>query len=170
MADKKDNFFVDIITGIFFLFFCTFFYFENKKLNADAGLFPGMIIWALVLCSIILIGTSVYKKKLSRKKGGITENKKQTKSLCRREILKYEFFTIIFFILVITFIILLPIIGFELAAFIFMLTGMWWIDKEQLKRNYYIPVLIPAILTLIFRVIFNLSLPVSTVFTNIFNY
>lgn len=161
MTDKKDNFLVDVIAGVFFLIFCVFFLVKSAKLPAGAALFPDMVIWSLVLCSLGLIGTAVRRRCLSRKKEEIKQNNKQRKPLFTREKFRYEFFPIAFFLIVIMFIILLPLIGFEYATFIFMLTGMWLINKNQLKRNFYIPFLIPIILTLLFRIILNVSLPAS---------
>lgn len=170
MPDKKDNFLIDIISGIFFLVFCIFLYFKNIKLSADSRLFPGIIIWALALCSISLIVKALYNRYLNKKKSRIGHNNKKRKPIFTREMLKYEFLPIVFYLLVIIFIILLPLIGFEFAAFIFMVTGMWLINKEQLKRSYYLTVLIPAILVFLFRVMLNISLPVNSLLASIFGY
>lgn len=164
MADKKDNFLVDVITGAFFLLFCVFFYFENAKLPAEAAFFPSMVIWSLALCSFSLIWIALFRK-YRRRKEEIKQSNKQRKLFFTWGKLISEFIPVICFLLVVIFIILLPLIGFEYSAFIFLLTGMWLINKNQLKRNIYIPILIPVILAFLFRIILKLSLPASNLFS-----
>jgi hypothetical protein len=63
----------------------------------------------------------------------------------------------------VAYIILLPLIGFEYSSIIFIVFGIWLINKKQLKKNFYIAILIPIIFTILFRIILNVSLPASKI-------
>ena len=167
MAPKRNNLFPfnDIIVGLCFLIFCVFFYFKSVNLSDDAKIFPLLILFCLTSCSLGLFITSIRQVYLSKtkEKQKIIQNSKPRKRLFTIEEFRSEFFAIIFFLLVVVYIIFLPLIGFEYSSIIFMVAGMWLVNKKQLKRNYYVAILIPLIFTLLLRVLLNVSLPASNI-------
>lgn len=167
MIKSKENilsFLSDIIIGLFILIFCVFFYFQSTKLSYDAKVFPISLLFCLAICSFCLIFPSIYKIcNLKEKRERINE---QVAIFLSWEYLRVECLTIIFYLLVVFYIIILPFIGFEYSSAIFLFFGMWLINGKPFFKNYYyycIIILMPIIFVLLFRVVLKVTLPYSNI-------
>jgi hypothetical protein len=64
-----------------------------------------------------------------------------------------------FFLLVIAFLVLFPVVGFEVAAFLLMLGGMILLGGRQALRLWIVAIAVPLVLVFIFRLGLGVRLP-----------
>jgi hypothetical protein len=64
-----------------------------------------------------------------------------------------------FIVFNILFVWLLPIIGFEIVGFLFILGGMVMLGGKLVKRYWWVAVLLPITLGVVFRTLLDLRLP-----------
>ncbi|PLX35636.1 MAG: hypothetical protein C0605_09055 [Hyphomicrobiales bacterium] len=69
-----------------------------------------------------------------------------------------------FFLLVIGFFLVFPVIGFEISAVVFMLASMVLLGGVKALRRWYIALLFPGLLVLVFRIGLEVRLPTAPFF------
>ncbi len=142
----------DIISGGLILSFSLFLIFYSMDLGADARRIPLITAFLIMIFSIIIMIRSFRSKD------------KDSFSSFQKNMDKPLIFIIL---LTLVYVYALPIIGFEIASFIYMLIVMILIERKFLWSR----VLISGIITLslIFIFYFGLNLRIPLLFTELFN-
>ncbi|MCK5767812.1 MAG: tripartite tricarboxylate transporter TctB family protein [Candidatus Atribacteria bacterium] len=160
MMRKKVNIMGNLIS--YFAFCCLGFFivYLSLSIRAESALFPLVLSYLLILFNLGLIVNNIlgwYSKKNKEKylneKGKIDNTTKINKNI------SYEIYPFIAIILCIFFIIGFEKIGFDLSAFMLTFTVMILINSKEAFRKFYIALIIPAILILIFKIGLNLRMP-----------
>jgi len=132
-----------LLSGLIFLW--------TNDMTPGAELFPRIMAVGLALFGIVeLILSYMRMGGAERKTINATE-----KSLIR----KSAFYMGAFFMIVLVFFIAFPLIGFEIAAVVFMLAAMMLLGGKSALRKWPIAILVPALLILVFRLGLSVRLP-----------
>ena len=126
-------------------------FFWTEGMTPGADLFPRIMAGGLALFGIV---------ELILAAGRMSQTEKQpidstTKTLIQKSVIYMG----AFFLLVIGFLVAFPLIGFEIAAVIFMLIAMMLLGGRSSLRKWPVAILVPAILFLVFRVGLEVRLP-----------
>lgn len=162
MTTNRKKLTADLIASVSFLGFAIFVYALSVRLPAEAAEFPKLISTALGCLSIVLIISTLRKKRLFYRKHGLPDTKDgETEDKTGNNDWKVELASFSLPALSMIFVLIVPVIGFEFAAFLFMTASLLILGKRKALRYFYIPLLVPLILTLVFRTGLHIRLPSS---------
>lgn len=158
MAEAKGAYIKDFISGIGFLIFSFVVYFMSNSIPDEAALFPKILSVTLGVISIaFLIQVYIKWNKISSAKdAGVKRNA----TITRKQLVS-EVYSMVLPALAILFAIALPVVGFEITAFIFLLVGLFLLGERKPLPLISIPFGTTLILTLIFRNGLNIRLPIG---------
>ncbi len=144
----------DQISGVLLLFFGLFIIFQAKELGSEARFIPWIvasliIIFSIVICiqSFKLINVEVVSKKIKRKYIG-------------KKLIYIVILTVIYMFI-------MPVIGFEIASFCYLLIVISIIEKRFFWLSTLISFLVTVSLILIFSLGMDLRIPL--LFSKLFN-
>ena len=152
--NKQEKIGGNLIAGGTMLCLAAFILHQVSSFSPGAATFPRLLSLLLLGFSLLFILSTLWKFAMSRKSidsgtEAITSGSKVSKE-------PYPFIIIIYCILFISF---LNEIGFELSACCLILATMALIDRNQVKRSFYLAFLVPAVLILIFKLGIGLRIP-----------
>lgn len=124
---------------------------EAAELSFGAADFPRLLSFALIGLSFLLIGITVYND--------FKALKKQPAAPVRNAPFKKELYPFLIIVFCVFFMIFFDRIGFELSAFLVMFAVMLLMDVKEAIRMIYLPVAVPLLLILIFKVGMGLRIP-----------
>ncbi|MEJ2471536.1 MAG: tripartite tricarboxylate transporter TctB family protein [Desulfuromonadales bacterium] len=133
---------------------CLLVYLNSAELSDSARAFPRAMAISLFVLVILLMLSNVLKQK----KGSSAVSTKEENP---GNSLNYKTMSILagFIVFNILFVWLLPIIGFEIVGFLFILGGMVMLGGKLVKRYWWVAVLLPITLGVVFRTLLDLRLP-----------
>ncbi len=148
----------DFISGLGFLIFSFVVFFLSNRIPDEAALFPKILSWTMGVISIAFL-VQVYMKWNKIFAAQDTDVKNNATSI--KKLLVSEAYSMVLPALAILFVFALPVIGFEITAFIFLLAGIFLLGERRLLPLISIPFGTTLILTLVFRNGLGLRLPVG---------
>ncbi len=129
-------------------------YMSSEELSESSRAFPRtMAISLLVLVVLLMISNYLKKQKDPSGKGAQNDNPGSSLNVKTMTIL------VGFIIFNVLFVWLLPIIGFEIAGFLFILGGMLMLGGAAAKRYWWVALVLPVVLGVVFRSLLDLRLP-----------
>ncbi len=129
-------------------------YMSSEELSESSRAFPRtMAISLLVLVVLLMISNYLKLKKDPAAKDAKSNNPGSSLSAKTMTIL------VGFIIFNVLFVWLLPIIGFEIAGFLFILGGMIMLGGSAAKRFWWVALVLPVVLGVVFRTLLDLRLP-----------
>jgi len=134
---------------------------QTSSFSSQAATFPRLLSFVLLALSTLFIASTIWgyiKNKKSFTKESEVVDSDEVSSLKWSEIIK-EVYPFSIIILCILFITALNTIGFELSASILILATMALIDRKEAVRKFYIALIVPVVLILIFKFGIGLRLP-----------
>ena len=129
----------------------------TKDMTPGADLFPRIMAGGLAFFGIVELILTFMRM-------GQTE-KKSIDDAEKALIRKSAMYMGAFFLVVLGFLIAFPLIGFEIAAVVFMLAAMMLLGGKSALRKWPIAILVPVLLVLVFRAGLDVRLP-SIIFSN----
>lgn len=130
------------------------------SIRPESALFPRMFSYILIVLNLGLIFTTLLERSSQKNKQKLFNKKEEIENIAsinRKPIYEiYPLFTIIFCII---FILGFERIGFDLSAFILTFATMILINAKEAFRKFYIALIFPLILILIFKIGFHLRMP-----------
>jgi hypothetical protein len=164
---KNDKRLYDILIGIILCAFSITVFIFSFSLEKKAGMFPIFITLGLVFFSGLSVVRNIYllalkgENKSENIRSGASERMSQiVKSL------KNDLYPLLVSGLCMIFVLLYPVIGFEISAFMLLFFTMAIIDLKEAIRKIYISIIVPAALIAIFY--YGLKLRMPLLFDNIF--
>lgn len=134
--------------------------FFSSSIKAESVLFPRILGYTLILLNLGLIFTTLLEWTSQKNKQKLVEKKEKIENIAninQKPIYEvYPFFAIVFCII---FIVGFERIGFDLSAFILTFATMILINPKGAFRKFYIALIIPLILILIFKIGLDLRMP-----------
>lgn len=130
--------------------FCVLVFVSSEELAESSRAFPRTMAVTLIVLVALLILTNYVKQK----KSGIEAANPVGNLNARTTII-----LISFIVLNILFVWLLPIVGFEIIGFIFILCGMIMLGGKSAARFWWIAIALPIVLGFVFRTLLDLRLP-----------
>jgi hypothetical protein len=129
-------------------------YLESAELSSNARAFPRAMAIALFVLVILLMLSNGLKQRKNSPDADSKDNNPGNS-------LNYKTMSILagFIIFNVLFVWLLPIIGFEIASFLFILGGMIMLGGKLAKRYWWVALLLPILLGIVFRTLLDLRLP-----------
>jgi len=159
--EKQENFVGNIISGGAMLSLSIFVFQHVSNFSPKAATFPKLLSFVLLVLSLMFIVSTIWKfavhKKAFSKVTEVVESEKASTSKKLNIITEVYPFSIIF--LCIFFITALSRIGFEISAAILILATMALIDRKAAVRRWYIALIVPVALILVFKFGVGLRLP-----------
>ena len=129
-------------------------YMGSEELSDSARAFPRtMAISLLVLVVLLMISNYIKQKKDTSATGANNENPGSSLNAKTMTIL------VGFIVFNVLFVWLLPKIGFEIAGFLFILGGMFMLGGTAAKRFWWVALVLPVALGVVFRTLLDLRLP-----------
>jgi hypothetical protein len=112
-----------------------------------------MAISLFVLVILLMLSNILKQKKESSGSVSKVQNPGST--------LNYKLMSILagFIVFNVLFVWSLPVIGFEPAGFLFILGGMIMLGGKQAKRYWWVALVLPVVLGVVFRTLLDLRLP-----------
>lgn len=157
MSNTQNTFKSDIISSLTFIILSILIIYYSASLPHTAAHFPNIIAIIMIIASFILFIKSFISLRLNYDK-----NKRTTKTLSHHSVWIRLLGVLIILSLSGMFILVLPIIGFEYAAFIFIASCIWLLgDWRAIKRYWYIPIVSTLLMSVLFRIALHVKLPVS---------
>jgi len=146
----------------YFAFCCLGFFiiYLSSSMKAESVLFPLILSYMLILFNLGLIFANLLERAFQKNKQRLFSKKEEIGNISninRKPFYEiYPFFVIMFCIL---FIVGFEKIGFDLSAFMLTFATMILINSKEGFRKFYIALIIPLILILLFK--FGLNLRMS---------
>jgi hypothetical protein len=155
---KQTTIWVNLLTGGVLFGLSVYTIHQTSSLSPGVADFPRFLGFLLFGLNILFIITTLRKRSIRRK---MTDEKFEHRidGLSNGPRINRELypFTIIIFCAI--FIYLMDIIGFEISACILILLTMCIIDRNQVKKSFYLILLAPAVLIIIFKLGMGLRIP-----------
>lgn len=130
---------------------CLLVYLSSAELSEQARAFPRAMAAGLFVLVVLLIVTNAIKQK----KGGPAKLENPGNSLN----VKTMSILVGFIIFNVLFVWLMPKIGFEVAGFLFIFGGMLMLGGKAAARYWWVALLLPVVLGVVFRTLLDLRLP-----------
>ncbi len=129
-------------------------YLNSTELSDSARAFPRAMAGSLLVLVICLMASTIMKEK---KEGSGTAAKNDNPGSS----LNVKTMTILggFIVFNVLFVWLLPIIGFEITGFLYILGGIIMLGGAAAKRFWWVAVVLPVLLGVVFRTLLDLRLP-----------
>lgn len=165
MSDRQARM-KDAVAGIAFLLLGLITLQHLRSMPDAAALFPRVIAFGCIGFSIVLlVQVALRSMQASSRKKGAGEVKAAAGASEPGAGTGFRAFwiTTVFLILSITFVWLLPVVGFELGSVAYVAAGMLLLGGRRALRYMYVPVVVSAALVLVFRVLLKVNLPVGSV-------
>jgi len=146
----------------YFAFCCLGFFiiYLSSSIRSESALFPLLLSSLLILFNIGLMANDIlgwFSKK--NKEKYLNKKKKIGDIITLNKSFSYEIYPFITIVLCIFFIIGFEKIGFDLSAFMLTFTTMILINSKEAFRKFYIAIIIPLVLILVFKIGLNLRIP-----------
>lgn len=158
---KQENIVGNLISGGAMFSLSIFIFQQASSFSPKAATFPKMLGFVLLVLSLMFIASTIWKfvknKNSFSKESELVDSGKVSSSKKSEIITEVYPFSII--ILCIFFITALNKIGFEISASILILATMALIDRKEAVRKFYVALIVPAVLILIFKFGVGLRLP-----------
>jgi hypothetical protein len=156
---KQENLVGNIISGGAMFSLSIFVFQHVSNFSPKAATFPKLLSSVLLVLSSIFIASTIWKFVVHKKafpKVAEEVDSEKSSTLIKTKTNLYPF-SIIF--LCIFFITALSRIGFEISAAILILATMTLIDRKAAVGRWYIALIVPAVLILVFKFGVGLRLP-----------
>lgn len=159
MIRKQVNIMGNLIS--YFAFCCLGFFivYLSSSIRAESALFPLILSYLLILFNLGLIVNNIFGWYSKNKEKYLDEKKKIDNITKINKGFSYEIYPFVAIMLCIFFIIGFEKIGFDLSAFMLIFVTMILINSKEAFRKFYIALIIPVIFILIFKIGFNLRMP-----------
>ena len=128
-------------------------YLNSAELSESARAFPRTMAISLFVLVVLLMVSSLIKEKKADADSVTNDNPGTNLNAKTMSILGG------FIVVNVLFVWLLPIIGFEIAGFLFILGGMIMLGGKLAKRYWWVALLLPVLLGVVFRSLLDLRLP-----------
>ena len=158
---SKNNL-TDIVMGIGLCAFSIMVFIYSFSIEQKASTFPKFISLALALFSGLIFIRNVYS--LIRKDEDHADVTRKTEQIVKSA--QNDLLPLLVSGLCMIFVLLYPVIGFEISAFMLLFFTMAIIDLKEAIRKIYISIIVPATLIAIFY--YGLKLRIPLLFDNIF--
>lgn len=129
-------------------------YMSSEELSDSARAFPRTMAISLLVLVVLLMISNYMKEKKNTGTGNAQDANPGSSLNAKTMTILVGF--IIFNVL---FVWLLPIIGFEIAGFLFILGGMIMLGGSAAKRFWWVALVLPVVLGVVFRTLLDLRLP-----------
>jgi len=154
----KDQIYKSFIPGIASLGLSLYVWLYISDLGEGAAAIPGLIAIVLAILSLLLIisGIKEYNqlnKEYTQERQSADQDKGKFTSL------KMELYPFTLIIVCIVFLLLFDSVGFDIGAAVLLFAAMLLIDAKEAVRKFYLVILIPLVLVLIFKFGLSLRLP-----------
>jgi magnesium-transporting ATPase (P-type) len=138
-----------------------FVIYQSLSIKAASALFPILLSVSLIIFNLLtLILRIFFRKSTTKNKQEVAgKSAKQEESLVEKKKLNYEIFPFIAIVFCLLFIVGFQKIGFDISAFLLTFATMILINPKEGFRKYYIALLIPFLLILLFKFGLNLRIP-----------
>lgn len=159
MKKTAKNKLIDILIGIALCAFSIIVFIHSFSIEQKARMFPVVISLALALFSGLIVIRNVYSliRKTEEKRASHADDSKETEPIVKS--LKNDLYPLLVSGLCIIFVLLYPVIGFEISAFSLLFFTMAIIDLKEAIRKIYIAIIVPAALIAIFYYGLKLRIP-----------
>jgi Na+/melibiose symporter-like transporter len=158
---KQENIVGNLISGGAMFSLSIFIFQQVSSFSPKAATFPKMLSFVLLVLSLMFIASTLWKFAVHKKAlPKVTEevDSERVSTSKRLEIIT-EVYPFSIIILCIFFITALNKIGFEISASILILATMALIDRKEAVRKFYVALIVPVALILIFKFGVGLRLP-----------
>ena len=150
---------IDFYIYLGFMLIGLFIIWQSSDLRPASALFPRLLSYL-----ILLLGVTLLFMNFINKKNLLTEEKveptKKEEIILKKNQLYYELVPLTIILFCILFLLLFQNLGFDISAFITIWVIMIFMNKKEGLRKYYIALLIPLLIILLFKYGLNLRLPI----------
>ncbi len=158
---KSKSKLTDILIGIILCAFSIMVFIYSFSIEQKASTFPKFISLALAFFSGLIFIRNIYS--LIRKDENHADDTRKTEQNVKS--LKNDLYPLLVSGLCMIFVLLYPVIGFEISAFLLLFITMAIIDLKEAIRKIYISIMVPAALIAIFY--YGLKLRIPLLFENL---
>ena len=132
----------------------------SLSMKAASALFPILLSLILIVFNMSLIAKQCLGKKSNKDKQVFNRKKgKEKGNFTKKQSLKYEIYPFIVILFCLFFIVGFQKIGFDISAFLLTFVTMVIINPKEGFRKFYIALLVPFLLILLFKSGLNLRIP-----------
>lgn len=146
----------DVYVGVIMLVFSFFIYREALAMHPEASLFPRVIIPVFAAFALLIVFSGVKKSKGDTKKIQKDSNGNKEEKTLTLESLKVPLSVSL---IVVFYLILIDLLGFFVATFIFAVGLMYFCQMRNFKRIIFFAITINLFVYVLFVMQLNLRLP-----------
>ncbi len=149
---------IDFYIYLGFIILGLFIIWQSSDLRSASALFPRLLSYLILLLSVTLLFLNfIHKKNLLTEEK--SESPKKTEIKPKKDPLYFELIPLVIIFFCILFLLLFQNIGFDISAFITIFAIMVFMNKKEGLQKYYLAILIPLVIILLFKYGLNLRLP-----------
>ncbi len=146
----------DVYVGVIMLVFSFFIYSEALAMHQQAALFPKVIIPVFAVFALLILFSGIKKSRLDTKKNQKDINENKAGNVITLEKLKIPVSVLL---IVVFYLILINLLGFFVATFIFAVGLMYFCQMRDFKRIIFFAFATNLFVYILFVMQLNLRLP-----------